>query len=299
MVVMDSDLDRLYRDPGQVSSLGGIDRLYNAAKKSIPSLTRDQVIQYLQTQDSYTKQKQIKRKFKRRKTVAVDVNDLYQADLCDMQKFAEFNDNFKYFLSCIDVFSKMGFTVPLKSKKPLEIVNALSSIFRSYGIPLKINFDNGGEFKNATVKAFLKECRVIHYFTRNDDIKCSVVERFNRTIKERLWAYMTQENGYRYIDVLPSVTESYNSSVHSATNFAPVSVGLEESRIIRKQLLADQSISTSHQKFAVDDYVRISVKKGAFEHGFEDSFSSEIFIVTDIINSSGTCTGLRTGQTSQ
>jgi hypothetical protein len=203
-----------------------------------------------------------------------------------MIKFADQNDGFKYLLTCIDVFSKMGFAIPIKTKKPEEIVRGLSIIFKSYGIPLKFQFDNGGEFKNGTVKSFLKECCVNFYFTRNDDIKCSVVERFNRTIKERLWMYMTQENGYRYIDILQSVVDSYNNSVHSSTGYAPVNVGLDESRLIRQTRIKEgERFSNILPIFEVGDTVRISKKKGIFEHGFEENFTHEIFFITAVVRS--------------
>jgi len=219
--------------------------------------------------------------------IAVDVNDMYQCDLADMQKFAEFNDGIKYLFTCIDVFSKFAFAIPIKSKKPNEIVNGLGRIFKEYGIPLKIQFDNGGEFSNGTVKSFLKECGVVFYFTRNDDIKCAVVERLNRTIKERLWMYMTQENNFRYIDVLQSVVDSYNLSVHSSTGFAPISVGLKESKVIRDNLILEQNSETmsAEPNIQIGDHVRIAKRKGIFEHGFEENFTHEIFIITNVIRS--------------
>ena len=77
-------------------------------------------------------------------------------DLIDMQKFAEFNDGVKYILTVIDCFSRYAFAVPLKSKKPKEIIEAMTTIFKEYGIPLKIFTDWGTEFLNKDVKAFLK-----------------------------------------------------------------------------------------------------------------------------------------------
>ena len=81
-------------------------------------------------------------------------------DLVDMQKFAEFSDGYKHLLTVIDCFSRYAFVVPLKSKKPKEIIEAMSTVFKEYGIPLKIFTDNGSEFLNKDVRAFLKELNV-------------------------------------------------------------------------------------------------------------------------------------------
>jgi hypothetical protein len=81
-------LEDLYQNQAKISSLGGQERLYHAAKKVLPTITRQEVQSFLQSQEAYTRHKPIRRKFKRRETVAVDINKLYQCDLADMVKFA-------------------------------------------------------------------------------------------------------------------------------------------------------------------------------------------------------------------
>ena len=56
---------------------------------------------------------------------------------------------------------------------------------------------------------------------KNPDVKCSVVERAHRTVKNRIYKYFTYRNTYRYIDVLPKLVRAYNATVHSATGMAP------------------------------------------------------------------------------
>jgi len=56
---------------------------------------------------------------------------------------------------------------------------------------------------------------------KNPDVKCSVVERSHRTIRDRLYKYFTYKNSYRYIDVLPKFVKAYNNTIHSTTGMAP------------------------------------------------------------------------------
>ncbi len=121
-------LEKLNLTPSKPSSLGGIDRLYKEAKALIPGLTRSRVKEFLQTQYAYTQHKPAVKKFKKRKVIAVDINDVYQMDPVDMQKFAEFNENYKFLLTVIDYFSRYGMAIPIKSKKPEEIINLLREI---------------------------------------------------------------------------------------------------------------------------------------------------------------------------
>ena len=113
------------------------------------------------------------------KVISTDKLDLLQADLADLQNFAKFNNGTKYLLTIIDTFTRYGMAIPIRSKMPKEIVTALATAFKKYGVPTKFQTDNGGEFKNKLVKDFLKDLGVIFYTTRNDAIKCAVAERFN------------------------------------------------------------------------------------------------------------------------
>ena len=106
-------------------------------------------------------------------------------DLVDMKKFAEYNNGHKYILTIIDCFTKYGMAYLLKSKKPEELIDGLSKAFKLYGIPLKVFSDNGTEFLAKSVKTFLKELNIRQWNSRNPG-KAVLVERFNRTIKERL-----------------------------------------------------------------------------------------------------------------
>ena len=98
---MNEILEELYLSAAKPSCLGGINRLWKEARKQIPGLKREEVKEFLQTQYSYTRHRPARRKFPKRKVIATNINDVYQMDLVDMQKFAEFNDGVKYILTAI------------------------------------------------------------------------------------------------------------------------------------------------------------------------------------------------------
>ncbi len=279
------ELEKLYLSPSKPSSLGGIDRLWKEARKTIPGLKRKQVVEFLQTQYAYTRHKAKKTKFVKRKVIAVDINDVYQMDLVDLQKFSEFNDDFKYLLTAIDCFSRYAFAIPLKSKKPKEVIEAISIIFKEYGIPQKVFTDKGSEFLGRETKSFFKELHVQQWYSYNPG-KAVQVERFNRTLKERLWVLMTDKNNYRYIDDLADVVKSYNNSVHSSTGFAPSHVGDEETKIILENMQTENGKSTT-PLFSIGDKVRVATEKMLFEKGYEANFSDMIFKIVEVRVSGG------------
>ena len=67
--------------------------------------------------------------FRRRKVVVNGIDEIWAVDLVDMQSFSKFNNGIKYLLMGIDVFSKYGWIVSLKSKTGVDVANALSKIF--------------------------------------------------------------------------------------------------------------------------------------------------------------------------
>lgn len=274
-------LEKIYFDPESVGSLGGVERLYGEARKH--EISKEEVVEFLHSKEGYTQHRPARRKFKRRKIISVDICDQYQIDLADMRKFSEHNDGVNYLLTAIDCFSRYGFAKPVKSKAPAAIVPALTKIFKEYGIPLRVQSDRGREFNGKVVKSFFKDCNVTYFETRNDDIKCAMVERFNRTLKERLWLYMTQKNTFRYIDILEEVVKSYNASKHSATGFAPELVDEQAGVDIRQQMINEMNDSRSPPKFLINDHVRIVKNKKTFEKGYETNFTDEIFKVVKVI----------------
>ena len=156
-------LEDLYLNPSKPSSLGGAKKLYQEAKKQIPGLKMEQVREFLQTQFAYTKHKPSRKKIPKRKVISVNINDVYHIDLIDMQRFAEFYDKYRYILAVIDCFSRYAMAIPIKSKVPTNIIEALSIAFKEYGIPLKIFSDNGTEFVARPVKAFVKELCTVEF----------------------------------------------------------------------------------------------------------------------------------------
>ena len=58
------------------------------------------------------------------------INEIWAADLIDMQAFSKDNNGIKYLLTVIDIFSKFVWIVPLKQKTGQEVANAFSRILK-------------------------------------------------------------------------------------------------------------------------------------------------------------------------
>jgi hypothetical protein len=126
---------------------------------------------------------------------------------------------------------------------------------------------------------------IFHFFSRNTETKAPFVERVIRTIKEKIYKYLTYNNTNRYIDILNDVINNYNYSIHSRTKFAPVDVNKENSREVFNNFFKNRNFTPKKSILSVKDLVRISKLKKAFEKGFFPNWSEELFKITRVINS--------------
>ena len=74
--------------------------------------------------------KPIKRNFKKRRVIVHNVDGIWCSDLVEMQKLSKWNKGYKYLLRVLDIFSKYGWIVPLKTKTGSEVSGPFGSIFR-------------------------------------------------------------------------------------------------------------------------------------------------------------------------
>ena len=230
----------------------------------------------------YTLHKPIKHRFKTRRVLVHKIDDQWQADLVDMQKYKTVNKNMNYILTIIDVFSKYAWAIPIQRKTGDEITKAFKYVFKER-IASKLQTDKGLEFINRPTQELLKKHNV-HWFATENETKAQVVERFNRTLKSKMWKYFTENDTKKWIDILPALMKNYNSSYHRSIKMTPEQGSLiENSAEVYKNLFPKISINLKNHKFNVGDRIRISRKQKDFRKGYLPNFTTEIFIVNEIL----------------
>lgn len=268
-----------YQDLSQAGSFGGIDALYRAARGKV---SKKQIREWLEGVDSYTLHKPVQRNFPTNRVVVYFIDQQWQADLVDLISLQQHNQGFRYILTCIDILSKFAWAIPLKTKRGEDIVSAFRTIF-STRKPKCLQTDQGTEFKNSKFQKLLKK-KGVRFFTTYNATKASVVERFNRTLKTKMWKYFTHNNTYKYIDVLDKFLESYNHTYHSSIKRAPVAVNSENEQDVWFTLYGNmENVNTKPFIFQKGDTVRVSKHKLNFEKGYLPNWSEEIFIITECV----------------
>ena len=266
----------VYYDPSNPGSFGGVDRLWKEVGGS-----KEDVEDWLKTQDTYTLHRPARKKIKRNRIQVAGLDDQWEADLVDVHGLAPYNNNFKFLLTVIDTLSKYAFAVPIKNKTGESIVKAFTQIFKARQ-PRKLRTDSGKEFLNRPFQQFLKAKKII-FFTSNNETKSAVVERFNRTLRAKMWRYFTATKQERYVDVLPHLVESYNKTIHSSTGYAPSSVNvMNAEQVWRKLYKFPTKMKKRTPKYKPGDLVRISKTKKTFEKGYRPNWTREVFQIKGV-----------------
>ena len=292
---MNAMLGRIYKDYSSPGGLGSINSLYKEAKKQDENVTRDQVKLFLEGMRTYTLHKPTRKRFPRRKIIAPKPKVILSCDLGDFSHLQRYNKGVKYIMVCIDVFSRYLQVHTLKNKSSISSLHALRSIFdteHSKGYS-RLFTDHGGEFYNKEVNKYLSSKRIKLYSNFSRETKASLAERVLKTIKDKIYRYLTEYNTLSYIDVLPDIVRTYNNSphkglgvgqtpaqVHAMKNNADILAQFKRMYLRGRHL----KTSTSHP-LAVGDTVRLqklSRTQFHFHKGYQVNNTEEIFKIRKI-----------------
>jgi Integrase core domain len=280
---MEKVLKRLYVNPSIKTSFSGLstfERGFKKNKKSKKRYTHKVIKKALEKVDAYTLHRPARKNFIRRRIFIPCLADQYVADLIDISKFASKNDKKKFLLTCMDGFSRFAYVIPIPNKTGDSVLSALTSIF-SKVTPRRLQTDQGSEFLCKKVQDYLKGLNIKHFFT-GSEVKASLIERFHRTLMQRLARYMTHKGTKRFVDVLPQIVSDYNGTWHSSIKMCPRDVNKSNQVQVFLNLYDKKEIKQGKPPLKIGDVVLISKYKNPFDKGYAQSWKSEQFYVTGI-----------------
>lgn len=275
-----SDLNSLlaetYFNAQHPASFGGISKLSKAT-----NINPKAVKQFLSQQWTYNLHKPIRNVIPRRKYISRGLNHQWQSDLVEMQQYSRENQGNRYIICVIDIFSRFAYARPLKTKTGSDVSEALKSIFQDgSNLPKYLQTDQGKEFYNYHVKSLLESYN-IELFSVYSEKKAAIVERFQRTLQERMYRAFTYQGNYKWLDLLPKLIDSYNNSYHRSIKTTPALVNKSNETDIWINQYSNIKVQPK-QKFNVGDYVRIPKEKTVFSKGYIEKWTDEEFVITHV-----------------
>lgn len=290
-------LDGLYKNI--LTTKNGRDSFFAKVREHYSNISREEVFNYLKKQENY----QLHLVQPREKLVKPlnikKINQRWQIDLILMKGYSgPLNKNMKYILTVIDVFSKYAWAAAMPNNKGFttrkyleEILNLNHSM--TYNYPTTIQSDNGVEFVNKDFDYLFKVFEIKHirsppYLPQMN----ACIERFNKTLKQAIFANMTKNNNKKWVDDLPAILENYNNSIHTTLKDKPINIHKFKKQSIKQQKLVDKKIENfisttrSYAPLEKNDKVRIHIltnkeerKEAVFAKKYVPQWSREIYTI--------------------
>jgi Integrase core domain/Chromo (CHRromatin Organisation MOdifier) domain len=271
----------VYYDTKHSASYGGVAPLARATRTG-----KRTTVEWLIAQRPYTLHKPARKRYNTRPYRTGNIDQQWQADLVEMIPYENVNDGYRYILTIIDLFSRYAWAEPLKDKTGNEVAAAFRHVFAHGRKPQRLQTDDGREFDNRVVQHLLN-IENIRFFTVKSQFKAAVCERFNRTLKTKMWRHFTRMGNYRWVDVLPGLLTSYNTAIHSSIGVSPINVTRENEHELwlRQERKGPQRVTQRdvNTVFTVGDQVRISVAKGPFGKGYLPNWTEQIYTVNEVL----------------
>lgn len=303
----DNKLQQLYDDP--LTMHNGRDSLYYKVISRYLNISRNYVFDWLKKQERYQIHVLKPREKWLRPEEVKNIGEKLMIDLIDLSGISGYNDQHKWVITAIDVFSKRAWARSMTQKTMDRVVVKLRVILRDYlnitgKYPDVIASDNGVEFKNTEVRDFLAPLGIEQFFGMTYlPQQQGNIERFNRTIKNQIFSYISKRKlanlpfAARYKDVLQKLVSNYNNSYHSSIKDTPANIH-NGNRINQKQIdLVDKRIENFakdniiEHNINIHDHVRLHIltkginrRKKRFAKMYHPQWSIEIYEVIRRIN---------------
>lgn len=199
-----------------------------------------------------------------------------QMDLLDMTKYSKWNKGYKWIMNCVDVYSRKLVSVPMKSKELKDVYPAYEKCMRVFGTPKNLNTDLEPAVMSNKFQTMLREKNITHY-ANDPELKRNnaIVERMNRTVREKLAKYFYSRDTKEWVDVIDDIVENINNSVNRNIKTTPDDIWENKSKPAMRKYRYVSEIK-------VGDYVRVLKKYDIFAKKTElKDWSKNVYLVVE------------------
>ena len=263
------------------TGFGGGAKLYRQVKDQ--GITMKEVKEFLSTQSI----NQINKRNKGRQGSFIPTHPLqeFQVDTIYLPHPAlnkgGFKQKFVYGVVAIDTFTKMGAVELIKHRNADETTLAMKRIIQTLGKPDSIYCDDGSEYVNLTFKNYVEGLGIELIFTHTH---ATMVERFNRTVKELIFRYMEAFKTKTYYHKLSNILRNYNTTmVHRTIRMTPILATRPENKnTVQANIIAAAAVR-KRETIVVGDRVRTRLKQRTFDKGYAPKWSKTVFMVSRVV----------------
>jgi hypothetical protein len=275
---MDKLLHKIYYEE---HNYDGIEQLYNKAKVIDKTIKKEFVREWLSKQQNkqMTVRKVGKKEFL---PIYSEMNNSFQIDLTFFPRYKKQNDNYYVLFTAININTRYVYAYKAKDKNMSTILNIMQLMEKKTVIN-SITADEGTEFKNVEFQTFCNKNNIECYFVKGDGHKLGIINRFHRTLKDKLTKYFLAKDTVRWIDVIDKIIYNYNHTVNRGIGTEPYKVDakLEHEIIVWKRAQTD-ILNTKNDKLLKGDMVRIINKRVLFDDKMLPNYSNDIYKIIKV-----------------
>lgn len=259
----------LYRIYYTENNYDSVEELYRKSKPFNKMLKKEDVRIWLKNQSTH--QQTTIKKIKKRENLPIysDSNYAYQIDLTFLPKYKYENNNYYVIFTAININSRYAYAYYSKDKTEESILKMLNEWLKNVDIET-ITMDNGSEFTDKKIIKWFENNNITTFYTSNSH-KLGIVNRFHRTLKEKLLKYFIANDNVKWVDVIDKIIKNYNNTRHTGIyNFTPTEASkpLVQSYIINKKIEKTDEINNlldEDEIFNIGDIVRVKLKANIFD----------------------------------
>nr|AAG23743.1 integrase-like protein [Tetrahymena thermophila] len=203
----------------------------------------------------------------------------FQADLTFYEQFKRQNHGYSILLTIIEINTRFAYVFPLKDKSAQSILECLKELYRTEKDNFRsISSDEGSEFDNNLVKNFLDQHNIKYIFfnKQTNPNATSLIERFNRTIRDKISKYQSFHKQKNFIDELQKLVKTYNNTIHSQINMTPQKAKEKNFSNFTARQQKYTTLQKIEETFQINDFVRVFRKKKQFEKG-QKNYTKNIY----------------------
>ena len=202
-------------------------------------------------------------------------NSVHQADLLFLPHDKLRRKTYKYALTVVDIASRYKEAEPLTSKDSNEVAKAFQAIYKRSPLtwPQMLQVDPGREFMGGVTKEMEKHKTYIRRGRTEIHRDQAIVERFNRTLAERLFGHQyavemtSAERSTEWVKRLPDVVNALNNEVTRLTGKRPAAAIKEKSVVAKPSTPYSRPVGVNEKNLPPLIHVRYFYQPGELEGG--------------------------------
>jgi hypothetical protein len=259
----------------------GLNELYRKAKLINNKIKKETVKEWLNKQQTHQMNK-TRIKKKEYLPIYSDTPFSFQLDLTFFPRYKTRNRGYEVLFTAININTRFGYAYYAKHKDSKTILNLFKKLMSETEINA-ITTDEGSEYKN---KEFIKLCDendIKIYFVKDDSHKLGIINRWHRTIKNKLTKHFDATDSVNWVDVIDDIVNNYNNSINRGIGIEPIKVNDMIENIIRdKAKEKTNEIEEKEVKISINDYCRVKLKDKLFKDKMTSKYSSKIYKIIKI-----------------